>query len=87
MIHTKKVAPAPQKRPITVALFQAYLFPPNCKAKKHCTDDGAKSANPTRSNSENGLRRTVFQPGLAIWSGMWRSRKKKAAAPPTGRLM
>ena len=65
--NTTNVAPAPQKSPTTVALFQAYRFPPYWSASRNWLVAGAKSAKPIKSSFDRSVRMVdLFIEGLAI---------------------
>jgi hypothetical protein len=70
-----------------VALFQAKVLPPYCRARRSWIVAAAKMAKPRRSRREGRVRRTVRGGGLGTRSGIVERRRRGATMAPTGRLM
>jgi hypothetical protein len=83
-----KVPPAPQKSPMTVALFHGYSVPPHSRAIKSMIAEGANRKKPTMSNLRRMDRVVRFSVlVLSMRSGILIARRKIETTAPIGRLM
>ena len=76
----------PQRRPMTVAEFQAYTVPPHCKASSSKTQAGARNTKPIRSRPLT--RDLKVQSVLRFWFPVKGMKKRIAAVRAVaGRLI
>ena len=83
----RAVAPAPQKRPMTTELFQAYWLPPYSRASSNWMAAGAKIAKPMRSSFLWSALKNEKALGLAVCLGTVTRQSVTATRPPIGKLM
>jgi len=83
-----KTTPAPQNKPMMVALRHAYLVPPHSSASRNMTAQPANRKKPGKSRLDRVARVVVFGCDfLYASSGMWMMRRTNTATAPIGRLM
>jgi hypothetical protein len=83
---TANIPTVPQNRPMMVADFHSYLFPPQSKANSNMMTPGANMVKPMRSRRFKLSFRLTFGPVLLAALGIRKSERIPRVIPPNGRF-